>query len=49
MNLLAKWEYQVGFGKNIAHYIIQNRDEVVTMKLTDLAKATYTSLATVNR
>ena len=52
MNLLAKLEYQVGFSdleKDIAQYIIQNRDKVVTMKLTDLAKATYTSPSTVSR
>ena len=45
MNLLAKLEYQIGFSdleKEIAEYIILNRDKVVTMKLTDLAKATYT-------
>ena len=52
MNLLAKLEYQIGFSdleKEIAEYIILNRDKVVTMKLTDLAKATYTSPSTVSR
>ena len=52
MSLLSKIEYQSGFSeleKKIANYLIEHKDDVIHMNLKELAKATYTSTATISR
>ena len=52
MSLLSRIEYQSGFSeleKKIADYLIEHKEDVIHMNLKELAKATYTSTATISR
>lgn len=52
MSLLYKLEYQDHFTdleKGIAQYILDHKDMIVDMKITDLAEITYTSPSTISR
>lgn len=52
MNLLSKLEYQNNFTdleKGIADYIIDNKDNIADLKITELAEFTYTSPSTISR
>ena len=50
MSLLYKLEYQDNFTdleKGIANYILDHKDYIVDLKITDLAEITYTSPSTI--
>ncbi len=52
MSLLYKLEYQDNFTdleKGIATYILNHKDDIVDLKITDLAEITYTSPSTISR
>lgn len=52
MSLLYKLEYQDNFTdlkKGIANYILDHKDYIVDLKMTDLAEITYTSPSTISR
>jgi len=52
MSLLSKLEYQNNFTeleKEIADYIIDNKDDIADLKITELAEFTYTSPSTISR
>lgn len=52
MSLLYKLEYQDNFTdleKGIANYILDHKDYIVDLKITDLAEITYTSPSTISR
>ena len=52
MSLLYKLEYQDNFTdleKGIANYILDHKDIIVDLKITDLAEITYTSPSTISR
>ena len=52
MSLLTKLEYQIDVSlseKDITNDILENKSSVVEMKISDLAKSTYTSPATISR
>ncbi len=52
MSLLYKLEYQDQFTdleKGIATYILNHKDDIVDLKITDLAEITYTSPSTISR
>lgn len=52
VSLLSKLEYQNNFTdleKGIANYIIDHKDSIVDLKITELAEITYTSPSTISR
>ncbi len=52
ISLLYKLEYQDNFTdleKGIANYILDHKDYIVDLKITDLAEITYTSPSTISR
>ena len=52
MSLLYKLEYQDNFTnleKGIANYILDHKDYIVDLKITDLAEITYISPSTISR
>lgn len=52
MSLLYKLEYQDNFTdleKGIANYILDHKDNIIDLKITDLAEITFTSPSTISR
>ena len=52
MSIMTQLEFELGFSnseKEIAKYILNHGEEVLTMSVKELAKKTYTSPATIVR